>query len=95
MTQPHSLFATLCGLRELKLKPPDAVQICCRGGDTADTETTDPSIENQDLRGSLFKVWSNVYNCGIFPIGNSGCLPRGKPAVLPNLQYMLGVLVFP
>ena len=34
----------------------------------------------------------------ISPTGNSGCLPWGKPAVivaLPNLQCMLGVLVFP
>ena len=35
---------------------------------------------------------------GISPMGNSGRLPWGKPAVtvtLPNLRWMLGILVFP
>ena len=35
---------------------------------------------------------------GIFSMGNSGCFPPWKPAakvVLPKLQCMLGVLVFP
>ena len=35
---------------------------------------------------------------GISPMGNLGCLPQRKAAVavaLPNLVFMLGVLVFP
>ena len=33
---------------------------------------------------------------GIFPMGNSGCFPRGKPATteLSNLRCIPGVLVF-